>query len=100
MGLELVVLLVLGFSLGVVLFMYWRARGQLAAVEASNRHLSKKMIENDSETKAFEYKKRLIQSDLEHMRQEESDRQGEISRLTQQVEELREELVGDGRGYS
>ena len=95
MGLELLVLLVLGFSLGVVFFMYWSARDQLTAVEANNRYLRKKMMENDSEAKALEYNKRLVQSDLEHRRQEEDNRQEELSRLTEQVEELREQLVGD-----
>ena len=92
---ELVLLLILAFALGAVLFMYSKARSEVSVLEADNRQLTKKMMENDSETKAFLYKKRLAESDVQYMRQEESERVKEISSLTQQVEELKKQLVGD-----
>ncbi len=91
---ELVLLLVLGFSLGAIVFMYWKAKSELSVLEADNKRLTKKMMENDSETKAFKYKKRLVESDMQYMKQEEEGRLKEVSRLAEQVRELKAQLVG------
>lgn len=95
---ELFLLLVLGFSLGVVLFMYWKAKDDLSSLASEYKKLSKKMMKSDSETieaKAFLYKKRLVDYDAQYVKHEESERAKEIDLLTLEVEGLRKKLVSE-----
>lgn len=86
LGVELIVLLLLGFIIGVLGFMYWDARRELSKLTRDNHDLHRRMEESASKTKMFEYKKNLVVSDLEQLEKKHS-------KLATQVTDLQEQLV-------
>lgn len=93
LGMELATLLVLGFALGILSFMFWSTKQELSALQGDNEMLSKRMLESASETKTFRYKKSLVESDLELLRRDLTAKEGKVSGLTLQVTALEGQLV-------
>ena len=89
-GVELVILLTLGFSIGALTFQCWRGTRQLAAVQMDNEQLKASMQQTESRAKTAEYRRSLVQSDLEQLQVELDQKE---RTLNQQVTELRGQLV-------
>lgn len=95
-GVELISMLLLGFSLGIVIFMYWNAKKELAALHQDNAELSTKTRDAESKAKTFEYKRNLVQSDLEQL---QANLRTKEKTLTGRVSELQEQLVSASSEY-
>jgi hypothetical protein len=93
LGLELVTLLVLGFAIGILTFLYWSTKLELSTLKGENEKLSQFMLESGSETKTLKYKKSLVTRDLEQLQKILAVREEIIGGLNHQVAELDEKLV-------
>lgn len=93
LGVELVTLLVLGFALGTLSFLYWSAKRDLSALQGDNEQLNRRMLESVSETKTFRYKKSLVESDLDKLHKDLTAKDKKISELTHQGTDLGGQLV-------
>ncbi len=93
LGVELIVLLALGFSFGALFFMYWSTKRELLALHADNERLTKRMLETSSRVDTFKYNKNLMESDLEELRRGEGAKAVKRASLKQRVDELQRQLV-------
>lgn len=91
--LELATLIVLGFIIGAILFLYVNIKRELSAVQNENSMLHQKMEESLSNSRANIYKRDLIQSDLQQLRKQKVRDEKIISELDQQIQDLRQHLV-------
>ena len=92
-GAEVVILLFLGLSVGVLLFMYVNVKTDLYKVEMNNQVLHKDVMEYVSNTKTSLYKKDLAESDLKRFRDVNKNDEEKIEELTHQLKMLQLQLV-------
>ena len=84
---------ILGFIIGLVLFMYWSTKRELSVTLKDNDVLRRKMQEAYGESRISLYKKNLMLSDLNQLKEENSERQRTILRLNLEVKNLQSKLV-------
>lgn len=89
-GVELVALLLLGFAVGILTFMYWSTRRELSALQGENEKLERL---SSSEASTCRYMKSLVESDLGTLHRDITAKKEEISGLVSQLANLKEELV-------
>lgn len=90
LSVEFILLLILGFSLGTVLFLYWSARSELSEMDQGKQKVDKKMLDHVSETKTLQFKNSLLQSDVDRLKEDAV----RASELSDQITELQKLLVG------
>ena len=92
-GVEVVLLILLGFALGVLAYLYTSARSDLDNVRRANQMLKQKVMESDSDTKTSLYKKNLAESDLKALREENKELQDRVAEQTQEQKDMESKLV-------
>ena len=93
LGVEFIILVVLGFIIGVLLFLYSNARRDVLGMEQDKKMLDRKMRDFLANANTLEYKRNLIQSDLEQLQMERKRHKERITELSQNVDELNKRLV-------
>ena len=94
LGLELVTLLLLGFVMGLLSFMYWNAKRELSSLFDENERLSKQAVDSASQLNIYRYKKSLAESDLQQLRKDGDAQVQNVMNLTARVLDLKQLLVG------
>lgn len=92
-GAELVLLILLGFAVGVLAYLYTSTKGDLETVHRANEVLKQKVMESDSDTKTSLYKKNLAESDLKSLKEENKELQDRLAEQTQELKEIEAKWV-------
>ncbi len=92
-GAELVLLILLGFAVGVLAYLYISAKGDLENVQKANQMLKQKVMESDSNTKTSLYKKNLAESDLKSLKEENKELQERLEEHNQELKNLEARMV-------
>ena len=93
LGVEIATLLILGFTIGALVFMYLNTRKELSELHDDNDRLQNQLLESSSVSKTAHYQEKLVQSDLKQLQIKDRDSVARISNLTQQVKNMLEQLV-------
>lgn len=90
---EFILLLFLGFSVGLLLFMYMNVKRDLYKVRKENQVLHKNVFEYVSDTKTSLFKKSLAESDLKRSQENNQEDDDRIKELNLQLKKLEMQLV-------
>jgi len=92
-GVELVLLILLGFAVGVLAYLYTSARSDLDNVQKANQMLKQKVMESDSNTKTSLYKKNLAESNLKSFKEENKELQDKLAEQNLEMKDIVSRMV-------
>ena len=97
-GVELVLLILLGFAVGVLTYLYTGTKSDLDNVQKANQMLKQKVMESDSNTKTSLYKKNLAESTLKSLKEENKELQDRLAEQNLELKDMESRLVSFVRG--